>query len=133
MKLTDLSQDIKVERIPLVVAGGETFIEVTSTSAPDYIKAKAAFNRACSKAIIAGNDLFSTEIVLGEELSEPTELGLKLECILLSSAITAWGFDEPLNRELAAQMLLSNPKVKEIVDITSSTLAYKEDAKKKSA
>ena len=117
-----------------VIAGGEAVaINLRPMSSPEFHRAKAAFHRSCSNAMIAGRDLFDVVTVLDEETSEPTELYMKLECIWLSSLIESWEFEDELTQESAAALLFANPQIKELIDSKATSVLREEGAKKKHA
>lgn len=131
MKLTDFAKSTITQRLTLVAGGDECWIEVRSTNSDEFATAKSQFEQAFSKQIIAGKELVSTKIVLGQEITEKSDDYEKLLSVMIASLITEWSFEDDLNLESAAQFLYNNQSVRNQVDEVASTLSRGEAKAKK--
>ena len=130
MKLTDFVKDSLTEKIDLVANGGEEWVKFKSTQSPEFIEAQHSFNQSTSAMLLAGKELISTKVVLGQEITERSEDYKKLFAIMFASIIVEWSLEDDVNLENAATFLYNNPSVLNELDRRASALTAKENAKK---
>lgn len=132
MRISDASNRPEVtQRVTFDVDGEPCFIEVRSTSSREYSNGLAWFKRVAAQRAHAGVDLIRVVNVAGEEVEQKTEEYQRLEAILFAHLIADWGFDDELTLDSAAKLVIANSDIRELIDETTSLIAYAEKTAKK--
>ena len=132
MKISDYSaRESLTQRVTFEVNGEPYYIEVRSTSSREYANGMAWFKRTAAHRAHSGKELIKVVEVAGEQIEEKTDEYLKLEAILFAHLVADWGFEDDLTLDSAANLIINNPDLRELIDDTTSAIAYAETTAKK--